>query len=161
LQKLLPFRAAQDCEKGDRQMTTTSDELKSQPKTIVLIEDNEEDLQYWSRTLRSAPFNYTVLESSDAQSGLDLCRDGAIDCVLLDLDMPESGFHVLLELIPNRSRPRIPVIILTHLPHPNLWEMAKHNGAQACLLKQRTSAEELHCAIQTAISSVKAQGLEN
>ena len=138
-------------------MTPCSVQPSSPSKTIVLIEDNVEDLQYWSKTLRSAPFNYTVLESSDAQSGLELCRARAIDCVLLDLDMPESGFHVLLELIPNRSHPQIPVIILTHLPHPNLWEMAKHNGAQACLLKQRTSAEELHCAIQTAITSVKSQ----
>ena len=135
-------------------MTPSSVQPSSPSRTIVLIEDNEEDLQYWSKTLRSAPFNYTV---SDAQSGLELCRERAIDCVLLDLDMPESGFHVLLELIPNRSHPRIPVIILTHLPHPNLWEMAKHNGAQACLLKQRTSAQELHCAIQTAITSVKSQ----
>jgi len=138
-------------------MTPLSVQPSSTPKTIVLIEDNKEDLQYWSKTLRSAPFNYTVLESSDAQSGLELCREHAIDCVLLDLDMPESGFHVLLELIPNRTHPRIPVIILTHLPHPNLWEMAKHNGAQACLLKQRTSAQDLHCAIQTAITSVKSQ----
>ena len=138
-------------------MTPVSGQSSSPPKTIVLIEDNKEDLQYWSKTLRSAPFNYNVLEASDAQSGLELCRARAIDCVLLDLDMPESGFHVLLELIPNRSHPRIPVIILTHLPHPNLWEMAKHNGAQACLLKQRTSAQELHCAIQAAITSVKSQ----
>ena len=138
-------------------MTPLSVQSSPSSKTIVLIEDNKEDLQYWSKTLRSAPFNYTVLESSDAQSGLELCREHAIDCVLLDLDMPESGFHVLLELIPNRTHPRIPVIILTHLPHPNLWEMAKHNGAQACLLKQRTSAQDLHCAIQTAITSVKSQ----
>ena len=142
-------------------MTTVPGQVRSQRNTIVLIEDNEKDLHYWSTTLRSAPFNYTVLESSDAESGLTLCRDRAVDCVLLDLDMPESGFHVLLELIPNRSRPRIPVIILTHLPHPNLWEMAKHNGAQACLLKQRTSAEELHCAIQSAINSVKSQDIGN
>ena len=143
-----------------RQMTVP-DQMRPQPNTIVLIEDNEAEMQYWSNALRSAPFNYTVLESPDAESGLNLCRDRAIDCVLLDLDMPESGFHVLLELIPNRSRPMIPVIILTHLPHPNLWEMAKHNGAQACLLKQRTSAQELHSAIQSAITSVKSQSLGN
>ena len=84
-------------------MTPSSVQPSSPSKTIVLIEDNEEDLRYWSNTLRSAPFNYTVLESSDAQSVLEFCRERAIDCVLLDLDMPQSGFHVLLELIPNRS----------------------------------------------------------
>ena len=160
MQKSAPLKSVATDEhprKVNWQMTPLSVQSSPPSNTIVLIEDNEEELQYWSKTLRSAPFNYTVLESSDAQTGLELCRDRAIDCVLLDLDMPESGFHVLLELIPNRSHPKIPVIILTHLPHPNLWEMAKHNGAQACLLKQRTSAQELHCAIQTAITSVKSQ----
>ena len=160
MQESAPLKSAatdEHARKVNWQMTPLSVQSSPPSNTIVLIEDNEEELQYWSKTLRSAPFNYTVLESSDAQTGLELCRDRAIDCVLLDLDMPESGFHVLLELIPNRSHPKIPVIILTHLPHPNLWEMAKHNGAQACLLKQRTSAQELHCAIQTAITSVKSQ----
>ena len=76
--------------------------------------------------------------------------------LLLDLDMPQSGFHVLLELVPDRQRPPIAVIILTRLVHPSLGERAKHNGAQAWLVKQHTSAEELGAAIQQAISSVKS-----
>jgi DNA-binding NarL/FixJ family response regulator len=71
--------------------------------------------------------------------------------------MPESGFHVLLQLVPNRHSPQIPVIVLTHLPHPNLFEMAKHNGAQVCLLKQSTTAQELDAAIQNAIAAVKTK----
>ena len=74
--------------------------------------------------------------------------------------MPESGFHALLELIPDRTRPSMPVIILTHLNHPNLFEMAKHNGAQACLLKQRISPKDLDTTIQQAIAAVKSKQLE-
>ena len=70
--------------------------------------------------------------------------------------MPESGFFALLELVPDRERPAVAVIILTHLVHPNLAEMAKHNGAQAWLLKKHTSAEELSTAIQQAMSFVKS-----
>ena len=69
--------------------------------------------------------------------------------------MPVSGFHALFELIPDRTRPQIAVIILTRLRHPNLFEMAKHNGAQACLLKQRISATDLDTAIQQAIAAIK------
>ena len=126
------------------------------PATILIIDDNEDDLRYWSDSLRQSSPNYTVLESSSAAAGLDLFRDNTVDCVVLDLDMPESGFHVLLELIPDRHRPRIAVIVLTHLPHPNLLEMAKHNGAHACLLKQNTSVEDLHRAIQQGMAAVKA-----
>jgi DNA-binding NarL/FixJ family response regulator len=70
--------------------------------------------------------------------------------------MPESGFHVLLELIPDRKRPNVAVVVLTHLPHPNLFEMAKHNGAQACLLKQSTSVQDFEQTIQQALASVRA-----
>jgi DNA-binding NarL/FixJ family response regulator len=76
--------------------------------------------------------------------------------VLLDLDMPESGFQALLDLVPDRKRPEIAVVILTRLVHPTLSEMAKHNGALAYLVKQHTSSEELDTVIQRAISSVKS-----
>jgi len=126
------------------------------PATILIIDDNEDDLRYWSDSLRRSGANFAVLESSSVAAGLNLCREKPVDCVILDLDMPESGFHVLLELIPDRQRPQIAVIVLTHLPHPNLFEMAKHNGAQACLLKQNTSVEDLQRTIQQAIAAVKA-----
>ncbi len=126
------------------------------PATILIIDDNEEDRRYWSDSLRRSSANYTVLESSSAAAGLDLCRARTVDCVVLDLDMPESGFHVLLELVPDRRCPRVAVIVLTHLPHPNLFDMAKHNGAQACLLKQSTSVQDLEQTIQQALAAVRA-----
>jgi DNA-binding NarL/FixJ family response regulator len=125
--------------------------------TILIIDDNEQDLKYWSDSLKRTSPCYTVLESSSAAAGLELCRSTPVDCVILDLDMPQSGFHVLLELVPERRCPQLAVIVLTHLPHPNLFEMAKHNGAQACLLKQSTSGEELDRAVQEAIAAVKAK----
>ena len=71
--------------------------------------------------------------------------------------MPESGFYVLFDLIRDRTRPQIAVVILTHLPYPNLLEMAKHNGAQACLAKQTTSVQDLDHAIQNAVAAVRAK----
>jgi CheY-like chemotaxis protein len=126
------------------------------PATILIIDDNEEDLKYWSDSLRRSSANYTVLASSSAAAGLDLCRSQAVDCVVLDLDMPESGFHVLLELIPDRRRTKVAVIVLTHLPHPNLFDMAKHNGAQACLHKQSTTVQDLEHSVQEALAAVSA-----
>ena len=124
--------------------------------TILLIDDNEEDRKYWSDSLRRSASGYNVLESDSASAGLELYASRAVDCVVLDLDMPESGFHALLQLVPDRRHRKVPVLVLTHLPHPNLFEMAKHNGAYACLLKQSTSIEDLDHAIQRAIVEVKA-----
>jgi DNA-binding NarL/FixJ family response regulator len=153
---LMEGQPADVMSKGGRCMTLALQSV-SAATTVLIIDDNEEDLKQWTGALTSSSSNYAVLESSSAQSGLGLCRENAIDCVLLDLDMPVSGFHALLELIPDRTRPRIAVIILTRLNHPNLFAMAIHNGAQACLLKQRISAKDLDTAIQQAIAAVKSK----
>ena len=138
---------------------TVSSSQAAVPATVLIIDDNEEDLRYWSDSLRRSSANYTVLESSSAKAGLDMCRSQTVDCVVLDLDMPESGFHVLLELVPDRRRPQVAVIVLTHLPHPNLFDMAKHNGAQACLLKQSATVQDLEHSVVEALAAVRAKRL--
>jgi len=65
-----------------------------------------------------------------------------------------SGFEVVINLIPDRKRPEIAVVILTHLKNPIIHEAALYAGVQACLLKGSTSARDLDGAIQKAIASV-------
>ena len=79
--------------------------------------------------------------------------------MVLDLDMPESGFYVLLDLVRDRTRPPMAVVILTHLPYPYLFEMARDNGAQACLVKQATRVQDLDHAIQNAVAAVRSKDL--
>lgn len=123
--------------------------------TVLIIDDNEEHLQHWSHALRDCSPNYSISEASSGRSGLDLCQYQKVDCVVLD--MPDlSGFEILFDLIPDRNRPQVSVVVLTRLHHPNLHEMARHNGAQACLIKQRTSGKDLDEAIQRAIASVES-----
>ena len=125
--------------------------------TVLVIDDDEEQRKYWCEALKHSVHNYTVLEASNGQSGLNLCRSQRVDCIVLDLDMPESGFYVLFNLIRDRTRPQIAVVILTHLLAPNLLEMAKHNGAQVCLVKEATSAQNLENAIQNAVAAVRSK----
>ena len=130
--------------------------LASTCATVLIIDDNEQDLKYWSDTVKNFGSNYTVLNARDCESGLAICRERTVDCVLLDLDMPQSGFNALLELVPTRQHPQIAVVIFTRLVHPTLAEIAKHNGALAYLIKQHTSAEELQTAIDRAVAAVKS-----
>jgi len=130
--------------------------LASTSATILFIDDNEQDLDYWSAIVRNFGSNYTVLKAHDCTSGLSICRDQTVDCVLLELDIPESGFKALLDLIPDRKRPEVAVIIFTHLVHPILAEMAKDNGALSYLVKQNTSAEQLETAIGRAVVAVRS-----
>ncbi len=124
--------------------------------TVLLIDDDAGQRKYWSNALRNSPFQYSVLEADSGEAGLELCRRQSVDCVILDLDMPESGFFTLVKLIPDSKRPQIPVVILMQLKHPALFEMVKNYGAYRCLVKQLSSTEDLARTIQQAITSVKS-----
>jgi DNA-binding NarL/FixJ family response regulator len=96
------------------------------------------------------------LEASNDEEGLTILRNQKVDCVVLDFDMPMSGYFTLMELVPDQERPQIAVVTLTCLVHPVLCELTKQNGAQDRLVKQHTSADDLDHAIQKAIASVKS-----
>jgi CheY-like chemotaxis protein len=124
--------------------------------TVLIIDDNYNDRKYWSNALRESSFDYLVLEASDAEDGRKILQKQKVDCVVLDFDMPLCGFFTLIELVPDRERPNIAIIMLTCLVHPVWPELTKQHGAQAWLVKQCTSTEDLHHAIQKAIASVKS-----
>jgi len=123
--------------------------------TILLIEDDPEELLFWSSALRNCSAHYSVLEAASGQEGLELLRHQEVDCVLLDLDLStSSGFQFLFDLVPNRNRPEIAVVIFTRLQQPILAKISLENGAQAYLIKQQTSEDELDKAIQKAVTAV-------
>jgi DNA-binding NarL/FixJ family response regulator len=96
-----------------------------------------------------------MLEAKDGEEGLAIYRSRRIDCVVLEIDLPDrSGFEVLMTLVPQASKPRIAVIVLTKLTHRGLWELAKNNGAYVCFAKQHTTGEDLDRAIQRAMAFV-------
>ena len=74
---------------------------------------------------------------------------------MLEVALPDdSGFPTLLELVPNAGRPQVPVVVLTQIPYPGVWEIAKENGAYVCLHKLHASGEDLDRAIQGAVAFV-------
>jgi DNA-binding NarL/FixJ family response regulator len=101
-----------------------------------MIDDNPGDLESWSKLLAESSSQYSILKAQTTKAGLDLCQYQKVDCVVLDLDMNESsGFDVLVTLIPDRKRPQVAVVVLTHLNNPTLRESVLYSGAQAYLLK--------------------------
>ena len=123
---------------------------------VLLVDDDEGDRKHWADALRNPPFHYSVLEAETGEAALHIYRHQPVDCVVLDLDMPQSGFLTLVSLVPDRKRPQIPVIILTLLMHPALFELVKKYGACACLVKQHSPTEVLASTIQQAMASVKS-----
>lgn len=125
--------------------------------TLLFVEDDPKDLEFWSKGLRDVSASYSILNAKTPTEALNVCRDQRIDCVVLDLALHESsGFELLFTLIPDSKRPKIPVVVLTHLVIPYLHELALRNGARASLMKSHSSPQELSDAIQKAIGSIPA-----
>src|SRR6185295_17240480 len=128
---------------------------KSPITSVLLIDGSKNQRTYWADQLKSCSSYYEIVEASDGQSGLDLYRLRRIDCVVLEIDLPDrSGFEVLMTLVPQASKPRIAVIVLTKRMHRGLCELATRIGAYVYLVKQHTTGEDLDRAIQRAIAFV-------
>ena len=127
------------------------------PLTVLLIDDNCEERGYWSALLRNAPFGFVVLEAACGDSGFQLFQSEHVDCVVLDLEMPESGLFTLLRLIPDPTRRHVPVVILTKFVQPALMKLMKSLGAYECLVKEYCSTEKLADTIRQAIAVVKSE----
>ena len=123
--------------------------------SVLLIDASKNQRAYWVDQLKTCSPDYEIIEASNGQSGLDIYRSRRIDCVILELSLPaQSGFQTLVNLVPVASRPHIAIVVLTQMTHRGVWEIAKQNGAYACLAKQFTSGEDLDKAIQRAVAFV-------
>ncbi len=130
---------------------------RPQPLTVLLIDDNPKDRNYWSVALRTPPLDFIVLEAGCGQSGFNLCQSRHVDCVVLDLEMPESGLFTLLRLVPDPSRRHVPVVVLTKVAQPALFKLMTSLGAYGCLVKEYCSVEQLAKTIKEATAAVKSK----
>ena len=122
---------------------------------VLFIDGNANDRTYFADQLKRCSQDYQIIEAADGKSGLEVCKSRRIDCVVLEMTLPDqSGLEVLNTLVPRPSKPRIAVIVLTHFSHPGMWKLAKQNGAYVCFHKPLTSADDLDRAINRAIGFV-------
>jgi DNA-binding NarL/FixJ family response regulator len=123
--------------------------------SVLLIDANDTDRIRFAAHLKNCSPDYTTFEARDGQSGLDLYRSRRIDCVVLSLDLPDqSGFRVLVNLVPIASRPHVAVVVLTDRATRGVHEIAMQNGAYACFVRQFTSGDDLERAILRAMAFV-------
>jgi CheY-like chemotaxis protein len=122
--------------------------------TVLFIDENPKNVHTWSTGLQQCSSNYSILVAPTGRAAIDLCRYQKVDCVVLDLEDNTSGFEVLFNLIPDRAHPQLAIIVFTLFAHRDLHDLARHNGAQTCLIKEQTSPHALDRAIQEAVASV-------
>ena len=83
-------------------------------QSILIVDDEPDELHLFARMLESAPQKYQVLQVSNSKRVLSTLQHRRPDVMLLDLMMPGmTGFQVLAEMRKNPEIKDIPVIVIT------------------------------------------------
>ena len=75
--------------------------------SVLLVDGSKNQRTYWADQLKRCSPDYQILEADDGQSGMEVYRSRRIDCVVLELSLPDqSGFQTLVNLVPIARRLR-------------------------------------------------------
>ena len=86
--------------------------LMAHAPTVLLVEDNDDNLRIYSTILTYAGYN--VLEATDGEAGLATARSGRPDLILMDVSIPKiDGWEVTRILKADPATSTIPVVALT------------------------------------------------
>jgi signal transduction histidine kinase/CheY-like chemotaxis protein len=99
-----------------QQLQAVLDDLDLDGKTVLVVDDEPEELRLFWRMLSSAKRGYRILTASDGQEALAIMRDQRPDAVLLDLVMPNmDGFELLQVRETDPLLQDIPIVVITAL----------------------------------------------
>jgi two-component system response regulator len=115
-------------------------------KTILLVEDNPDDLELAMRALRKSGHGEAIVVARDGVEALDYVfgtgtfagRDTAMQptVILLDLKLPRLGGHEVLERLRKDTRTQlIPVVVLTSSDERDDIRGAYARGANSYIRK--------------------------
>jgi DNA-binding NarL/FixJ family response regulator len=150
-----PNQTAYSSEKGGRPVSTFSLPSVQSAITVLLIDAHKDDRQYWAQRLLISSPDYVVLEAETGAAALAICRSQRVDCVVLELTLPDmSGFQALTQLVSRAYYPAPAVIFLSRATLQPMANLAMKSGAQAYLIKAHISGDDLDRAIRKALAPV-------
>jgi signal transduction histidine kinase len=124
----------------------------AEPMHILIIDDSEDDLMFYRRTLRKTPgANYHITEAADGEEGLRHVQEDAPSCVLLDYSMPGRNGLEILKLI-RAQHPFIPIVMMTGQGNEAVAVTAMQEGAQNYIAKASITPETLDHVIRMAVT---------
>jgi len=102
-------------------------------KKVVIVDD-----ELYIRRLVSNALSreYTVLEASDGEEGLNVIRTWKPDLILMDVLMPNlDGYTACYEIKKDEATRAIPVVMLTGIGHELNKKLAQELGADGYITK--------------------------
>jgi diguanylate cyclase (GGDEF)-like protein len=122
---------------------------------LLIVDDNPDDRFLYKRLLNKVNgINWSILESESGEDGLELCKNEAPDCVLLDYILPDiDGLEFLLQM--KKMSVGVPVIMLTGQGDETVAVLAMKEGAKDYLAKDVLTPASLK---GTILNCMKASG---
>ena len=130
-------------------------DIATEPVRVLLVEDDDGDALLVEDLLALADTSVTLLRSSTLADALER-HDEDVDCVLLDLGLPDAFGLAGLERLRERA-PDVPVIVLTGLADEQAGIEAVSAGAQDYLVKGRVDGPGLVRSIRYAVERRRAE----
>ncbi|KZN40916.1 hypothetical protein N474_11985 [Pseudoalteromonas luteoviolacea CPMOR-2] len=125
-------------------------------KTILVIDDCEDDRYVIRRLLRENNANWSIQEAESGEYGVEIFNEVKVDAVLLDYSLPGSdGLHTLNQI--KQSQPFIPIVMLTGQGSEKVAVESIKSGASDYICKSGLTHYSLSRAIGNAIESMQLQ----
>ena len=95
-------------------LSATLARLGEELRTVLIVDDEEDELHLFARMLESDEHRYNILQVTTGQRALSMLRSRHPDVMLLDLMMPGiDGFQVLREKRRDPAIRDVPVIVIS------------------------------------------------
>ena len=99
---------------SQEKLLSSLERLGDKVKTVLIVDDEEDELYLFARYLESNQRDYQILQVTNGKRALNMLRTRHPDVMLLDLTMPGlDGFQVLEEKRRDPAIRDIPVFIIT------------------------------------------------
>ena len=106
----------------------------AQPKTILVVEDNELNMKLFHDLLEA--HGYNILQTRDGMEALKLARHHKPDLILMDIQLPEvSGLEVTKWIKEDDDLKAIPIIAVTAFAMKGDEEKIREGGCEGYLAK--------------------------
>ena len=124
--------------------------------SILVAEDDPADALLTTELIADSGLSASVTCVANAREAADLLRAGGVDCLVLDLHLPDlNGIGALGDWLP--TLPSTAVVVMTGLDDRAAGLAAVRAGAQDYLVKGQVQAEWLERTIRYAVQRKRAE----